>query len=96
MRAFIDADNNASTGYSYNGIGADYVIENGRLFSLLTGGKFTPKVIANSPAAIADYVDTWTVPTSTLVGAGTTLQVIYQVEGFAPMVRTPVISVTRH
>src|SRR5262249_43922536 len=36
VRVFIDSDNNTSTGYTYSGIGADYMIENGRLFSMAT------------------------------------------------------------
>jgi len=39
LRIFIDTDNNAETGYIVNGIGADYVIEDGMLHHyLLPGG----------------------------------------------------------
>jgi hypothetical protein len=94
VRAFIDADNNPTTGYTYNGIGADYVIENGRLFSLSTGGRFTPTLIANAPASIIDYVLTWIIPTNVLTNAGATIQVSYQAEGFAPAAHTPTITIT--
>jgi hypothetical protein len=35
---FIDTDQNSSTGYSYGGIGADYMIENGSLYHNAGGG----------------------------------------------------------
>ncbi|MCW2527547.1 MAG: hypothetical protein JWM76_2407 [Pseudonocardiales bacterium] len=93
VRAFIDTDNDATTGYEYNGIGADYVVENGRLFRLATGPKFAPSLLGQAVAVTADYVSTWRIPLGQLPGSGQTVQVVYQAEGFAPLAVTPPLAI---
>lgn len=94
VRAFIDTDNDPTTGYSYNGIGADYVVENGRLFTLATGTEFSPTLVGTAEPETSEYVSTWTIPLSMLPGSTPTMQVVYQAEGFAPLAFTQPVPIT--
>jgi hypothetical protein len=72
FHVFIDADQNASTGYATGGIGADYFLENGNLYQH-TGG--TGSWTWNNLGAVTAYNNTgstvnWTVSRASLGGGG--------------------------
>lgn len=57
-RAYIDVDRNPSTGFSQQGIGADYLLENGSLYKHLGGGwswQFLETVTHTASAGVAQW-----------------------------------------
>jgi hypothetical protein len=110
-RVFIDSDNNASTGYTVNGIGAEYVIDNGKLYRFrygytvgsttyaANGGVYSYKdeVVTATPDTSTPFVLTWTIPTSNFSASkdGTTFKLYYQAEGFAPAVNSSTVTLVK-
>ena len=63
---YIDTDTNASTGYAYGGIGADYMIENNQLYRH-SGAGWSWTLIASIPTTGGTTgIKSWTVPRATL------------------------------
>jgi chitodextrinase len=105
---YIDADNNAATGYLFGwetpNLGADYLIENDTLlyhtgsadaFSWSTVATVEPTV-TGSPSSGFKY--TWTIPTSEFtqgVPLGKTASYLVQADGYAPEVYAPIVTATQ-
>ncbi|MFG1710921.1 spherulation-specific family 4 protein [Nonomuraea sp. M3C6] len=93
---FIDTDNNAATGYSVAGVGAEYMIEDAGLFRYVG-----PSWNWSSVSGVSPLVSTtgglyrWSVPTSAFTGAGATHAVVFNGTGDSPDAYTSVITVTR-
>lgn len=98
---FIDADVNATTGYTVAGIGADYMIENGNLYrSTVNGSTWSwtslGAVSVSGATGTSTGARTWTVGRSTLgeTGAGNTSRVVFHGSGTSADYFTPVVPVT--
>lgn len=105
---YIDADNNASTGYFFSWetptLGADYFIENDTLY-YHTGGttSFTWSPLATitpavSGSAATGFTYTWTIPVSDFtngVTLATTERYLVEGTGYNPEVYAPIVTVTQ-
>jgi hypothetical protein len=70
-RVFIDIDSNASTGFGYRGIGADYLIENGLLYQYTgDGSSWSWTVLGTSNLTQSGQTLTWWAWRATLPGPG--------------------------
>ena len=88
---FIDADANAATGYTFGGIGADYLIENGSLYRH-TGGGWSFTKVSSANLVVGGVAHDWSILRSD-VGAATgapTWRVVFQANGASPTYVTPV------
>ncbi len=90
---FIDVDTQVSTGYSFGGIGADYMIENDRLYRS-TGPGWSWTQVASTPAWVgATGTKIWSVPRPTLgenAAMGETANLVFHGSGGATEYATPV------
>jgi len=88
---FIDADANASTGYSMAGIGAEYLIENGTLYrQSAPGWNWARVTTAHLVVNGADH-DWWILRSDVgATGASPTQRVVFQGNGNAPTFVAPV------
>jgi hypothetical protein len=82
-RVFIDADDNGATGYNLGTsylTGADYMIENGFLYSYAGPGWAWNQVSGVAPLVSAAHgvYYRWQVPTSALTAAGATQKLLFQ------------------
>jgi hypothetical protein len=81
-RVFINADNNAATGYNLglpNPAGIDYMLENGFLYQYAGSGFDWNRVSGVFPlVSTTNDVYRWQVPTAALVGAATTQVLVFQ------------------
>jgi hypothetical protein len=81
---FIDADTNPATGYAWDGIGADFMIENDMLYQS-TGSGWSWTAIASAPATGGSTgVKTWTVPRATIgetASSGETANLVFDGSG---------------
>ncbi|MFI7613757.1 spherulation-specific family 4 protein [Nonomuraea terrae] len=85
---YIDADDDASTGFAVAGIGADYLIENAWFYRHAgTGWNWTP-VDLNPLVSSADDLFVWRVP---VTGAH---RVVFHGSGSSPEAYSPVVPVT--
>jgi chitodextrinase len=85
QNVFIDTDGNLATGYQINGIGADYLIENGTLYhSTAEANAFdwTPVTLASGPlSSSTGGLYKWDVPSATFGAGVTTLSVVFDGSG---------------
>jgi len=103
---FIDTDVNAATGYTgVTGIGADYMIENGKLYrSNVNGntwswtdlGAITATSPDGNPSSTVTGPRTWQVARSTIgeTGSGNTSRMVFHGSGTSPDYSAPVYSHT--
>jgi hypothetical protein len=84
QNVFIDTDGSLSTGYQINGIGADYLIENGTLYhstSELNAFDWTPVTLGSGPlVSSTGGLYKWDVPSSAF-GSATSLSVVFDGSG---------------
>ncbi len=103
QHVFVDSDQNATTGYSINGIGAEYMIETSSAAVTLYshGGAAadwnwtsvaTPTVTTATNSTGTTY--TWSVPSSTF-GAATGLSVVFNGSGAYADYNTTAVSATK-
>jgi len=89
---FIDTDTNSSTGYSYGGIGADYMIENNKLYRH-SGGGWSWTNIADTPATGGSTgTKSWAVARATLgetASSGELADVVFHGSGGATEYAAP-------
>jgi hypothetical protein len=89
---FIDTDTNPSIGYAYGGIGADYMIENDKLYRH-NGGGWSWTQIADTPATGGSTgTRSWTVPRATLgetASSGELADVVFHGSDGAPAYAAP-------
>lgn len=89
QRVFIDADNNASTGYSAFEIGSEYVIDGGTLYRHTgTFADYPSTPVTTATPSISGSTYTWTVAVSSLTSPATTQKVVFQGDGDAPSTYT--------
>ncbi|AMM21625.1 hypothetical protein AX769_17615 [Frondihabitans sp. PAMC 28766] len=85
QNVFIDTDQNAGTGYQVDGIGADYLIENGALYrntNDTNAWDWTPVALSSGPlTSSAGGLYEWDVPTSAFTTAPTALNVVFDGSG---------------
>lgn len=95
-RVFIDSDNNTSTGYSAFGIGADYVIENGRLFRHVGSQVEYAMVFEDAVEPTqSGQTYTWVVSVSSFASPATTQKVVFQADGAAPYTYTAPVTLVQ-
>jgi hypothetical protein len=71
VRVYIDSDQNAATGYPVDGIGADYLLENGYLYRYSgSGGSWAWTLIETVALAESNGVASWSVAPSQLGSPG--------------------------
>lgn len=75
---FIDSDRNATTGYTISGIGANYLLENGELYSAgANGSTWDWNSVAAETYSNSGGVASWTFPLSA-IGSPSAINVVYQ------------------
>ncbi len=81
LRAYLDTDRDATSGFGVGGVGADYLIENGTLYRHRGGGWDWAQLQTLPPATTPNSVE-WTVDRAAIgeTGAAETASVVYQAE----------------
>jgi hypothetical protein len=93
QHVFIDTDARTATGYAYGGIGADYMIENSRLYRSAGRGWAWTLIGTVAGTGGATGVRTWTVPRRALgetAASGESANVVFNGSGGPPEFSTPV------
>jgi hypothetical protein len=93
QHVFIDTDARTATGYAYGGIGADYMIENSRLYRSASRGWAWTLIGTVAGTGGATGVRSWTVPRSVLgetAVSGELANVVFNGSGGPPEFSTPV------
>jgi len=79
---FIDSDNSPTTGESHNGIGADYKVENGSLYTWSGSAWISPQAVTQTTTAVGSNTEVaWSFATSLIGGGslGTTHKLVFSV-----------------
>jgi hypothetical protein len=81
QRAYIDTDRNAATGFAQQGLGADYLLENGTLYKHLGGG-WSWQFVANVTYSGTGGIARWTVSRADLGETATPndADLVFQIE----------------
>lgn len=97
QRVFIDADNNASTGYSAFGIGSEYMIEGANLFQHSgSPTAFSFSFVSSVTRTITGSTFQWQFPVSLLTSPATTQKIVFQGDGGAPFTATSPLTLIRN
>jgi hypothetical protein len=93
QHVFIDTDGRTATGYAFRGIGADYMIENSRLYRSTGPGWAWTLIGSVAGTGGATGVRSWRVPRSVLgetAASGESANVVFSGSGGPPEFSTPV------
>jgi hypothetical protein len=99
---FVDSDNSASTGYQLSiggtSVGADYMIDNGTLYTYAGGGTdWSWTAQSNAPTeSVSGQTYSWQITSSWLGTFATTQKVVFAGSGYSTEAYSSLVTVTEH